>query len=137
MPARRQASPRGPSWCVGLFVIYKVVGALRLEHGETQLNNPISLEDLRRIEAVLASVIKELVANPDEVKITMETAGLDSHLLRVTVAASDMGRLVGKQGRTARALRIILGAMSTNLGSRVNLDIRDETLPHQPSSLES
>ncbi len=92
------------------------------------MSSSIAPEALKRIEIIFAAVIRELVAQPDQLGVSVETVGLETYLLRVTVAASDVGRIVGKQGRTARALRVILGAMSTTLGARVNLDIRHNDL---------
>ena len=86
----------------------------------------IAPDALKRIETAFASVIMELVSKPDELVVSVETIGIEAHVLRVTVAASDVGRLVGKQGRTARALRVLLAAASITLGARVNLDIQHE-----------
>ena len=56
-------------------------------------------------------VAKALVDNPDQVSIT-EIAGNQTSVLELKVAKEDLGKVIGKQGRTARAMRTILSAAS-------------------------
>ena len=63
-----------------------------------------------------------LVDDPDAVHIETYTDG-DSAVLRLHVAPNDIGKLIGKQGRTARSLRTILGAASMKFHQRFALDI--------------
>ena len=65
---------------------------------------------------------KALVDNPDEVSVTEkedETGGL----LELKVAAGDVGRLLGKQGRTARSIRTILAAAAQKANKKYTLEI--------------
>ncbi|MBA4358200.1 MAG: RNA-binding protein, partial [Desulfovibrio sp.] len=56
-------------------------------------------------------IAKSLVDNPDEVKVT-EIEGEQTVVLELKVAKEDLGKVIGKQGRTARAMRTLLGAAS-------------------------
>jgi uncharacterized protein len=67
-------------------------------------------------------IAKALVDNPEEVAIT-ETEGDQSTVLELKVAKSDLGKVIGKQGRTARAIRTVLSAASTKNKKRAVLEI--------------
>ncbi len=72
--------------------------------------------------ALIEHMAKSLVDKPDEVTVeTTEEAGGAAFKLRV--AAGDLGRVIGKQGRTARSLRTILTAAGTKAKKRYSLDI--------------
>ena len=63
-----------------------------------------------------------LVDEPDEVEIR-EVEGDRTTVLELTVAKDDLGKVIGKQGKTARALRTILNATATKLKKRAVLEI--------------
>ena len=65
---------------------------------------------------------KSLVDNPDAVVVT-EVEGEQTSVLELKVAKEDLGKVIGKQGRTARAMRTILGAASTKARKRSVLEI--------------
>jgi len=67
-------------------------------------------------------IAKVLVDNPDEVRVT-ELEGQQTSVIELRVAKEDLGKVIGKQGRTARAMRTILGAASTKLKKRSVLEI--------------
>ena len=69
-------------------------------------------------------VVKELVDNPDQVKINRieDDRGV---LLELTVAPDDLGRVIGRHGATAQSLRNILRALGVKNGARYNLKIVD------------
>ncbi|MBI2608404.1 MAG: KH domain-containing protein [Deltaproteobacteria bacterium] len=67
-------------------------------------------------------VAKALVDFPDKVEVT-EVVGEQTTVIELKVAKEDLGKVIGKQGRTARALRIILNATSTKLKKRSVLEI--------------
>jgi hypothetical protein len=69
-------------------------------------------------------VAKALVDEPDEVEVNM-IEGESSTILELKVAASDIGKVIGKHGRIAKAVRTILSAASTKTGKRVVLEILD------------
>ena len=80
------------------------------------------MEDTRAIADVTASLVRLMVDKPDMVHLEAisSAAGV---LYRISVAPDDVGRLIGKQGRTAHALRVILGAISMAAKQKINLDI--------------
>ena len=67
-------------------------------------------------------IAKVLVDNPDEVKVT-ELEGKQTSVVELRVAKEDLGKVIGKQGRTARAMRTILGAASAKMKKRSVLEI--------------
>lgn len=74
------------------------------------------------MEKLLEVMAKSLVDNPDEVKIAKEEKG-DMVVLSLTVAESDMGKVIGKSGRIAKALRQVLNAAAARENVKVVLDI--------------
>jgi predicted RNA-binding protein YlqC (UPF0109 family) len=72
--------------------------------------------------ALMKGIAMALVDRPDEVLITAIDGG-DRTTLRLEVAASDIGKVIGKQGRTARSLRTILSAAAMKHGHPFGLDI--------------
>ncbi len=67
-------------------------------------------------------MVKALVDYPDDVSVT-EIVGTQTSVLELSVAKDDLGKVIGKQGRTARALRTILSASSAKLNKRTVLEI--------------
>lgn len=67
-------------------------------------------------------IAKVLVDNPDEVSVT-ETEAEQAVILELRVAQSDLGKIIGKHGRTAKAIRSVLNAASTKRKTRVALEI--------------
>lgn len=67
-------------------------------------------------------IARALVDNPDQVKVT-EIEGEKTSVIELSVAKEDLGKVIGKQGRTARAIRTILTAASTKLKKRSVLEI--------------
>ncbi|MBW2334560.1 MAG: KH domain-containing protein [Deltaproteobacteria bacterium] len=67
-------------------------------------------------------IAKALVDNPDDVSVT-ELEGKQTSVIELRVAKEDLGKVIGKQGRTARAMRTILGAASSKVKKRSVLEI--------------
>ena len=67
-------------------------------------------------------IARALVDSPDEVEVN-EIAGAQTSVIELKVDKSDLGKVIGKQGRTARAMRTILTAASTKLRKRSVLEI--------------
>ncbi len=67
-------------------------------------------------------IAKALVDNPDEVDVS-EVEGTKTSVLELKVAKEDLGKVIGKQGRSARAMRTILSAASAKLRKRTVLEI--------------
>jgi len=77
------------------------------------------------MKELVEKIAKDLVDNPDKVQVS-ELAGEQTTVLELMVALEDVGKVIGKQGRTAQAIRIILGAAGMKLKKRVNLEILDK-----------
>ena len=71
---------------------------------------------------LVETIAKALVEHPDEVVVTEKTSGR-SILIELQVAPSDMGKVIGKQGRIAKAIRAVVKAASTKTDERVIVDI--------------
>lgn len=67
-------------------------------------------------------IAKALVENPDEVVVTQKKEGRDI-VIELHVAPSDMGKVIGKQGRIAKAIRSVVKAASTKDNTRVDVKI--------------
>jgi predicted RNA-binding protein YlqC (UPF0109 family) len=76
------------------------------------------------LKELIQTIAMELVDHPDEVVVT-EIAGDHNSLIELRVAKDDVGKVIGKEGRTAQSMRTILSAVSTKLGKRAHLDIVD------------
>ena len=74
------------------------------------------------MKELIAEIVKALVDQPDRVSVT-EIEGNQTTVLELRVAKSDLGKVIGKQGRTARSLRTILNATSAKHGKRTVLEI--------------
>ena len=71
---------------------------------------------------LISVIAKALVDFPDQVEIT-EVEGEKTTVLELRVAKEDLGKVIGKQGKTARAMRTILNANATKLKKRAVLEI--------------
>ena len=78
--------------------------------------DPMSLKDLVEFMA------KSLVDKPDEVEVN-EVIGEQTTVVELKVAKEDLGKVIGKQGRTARSIRTLLGAAGMKLNRRFTLEI--------------
>ena len=67
-------------------------------------------------------IAKSLVDDPSQVRVTEVIEG-PSTILELEVAQEDMGRVIGKNGRVANAMRTLVRVMASNEGKRANLDI--------------
>lgn len=77
------------------------------------------MDDLKEL---IEHMAKALVDKPDDVSVR-ETDGEKTTILELRVAQDDLGKVIGKQGRTARSMRTILNAAGTKLGKRCVLEI--------------
>lgn len=67
-------------------------------------------------------IAKSLVDKPEDVSVK-ETEGEKTTIVELRVAQEDLGKVIGKQGKTARAMRTILNAAGTKMGKRCVLEI--------------
>ena len=77
---------------------------------------------------LVAEIARALVDEPDAVVVEVQRHE-ESSVLKLRVAPSDIGKVIGKQGRTARSMRTILGAVSMKQHHRYTLDILEDQ-PH-------
>ena len=77
------------------------------------------------MKELITYIAKALVDNPDEVKVT-EIEGDQTSVLELKVAKEDLGKVIGKQGRTARAMRTLLSAASAKVRKRTVLEIVED-----------
>ena len=77
---------------------------------------------MAEIKELVESIAKALVDIPAEVSVT-EVLGEQVTVLELKVAPSDLGKVIGKQGRTARSIRTLLGAAGMKLNRRFTLEI--------------
>jgi predicted RNA-binding protein YlqC (UPF0109 family) len=76
------------------------------------------------VRELLAALARSLVEEPDLVRVT-ELEVKDGILLELEVAAEDRGKVIGKRGRTAEALRVLLGAVGERRGMACRMEILD------------
>ena len=78
---------------------------------------------MTNLEKTLTDLAKAIVDSPDEVKVTREE---DDRTITLTlsVAEDDMGMVIGRHGRIAKALRAVIKTASANTGKRVTVEIR-------------
>lgn len=74
------------------------------------------------LKHLIEQMAKALVDNPDKVRVS-EIEGEQTSVIELKVAKEDLGKVIGRQGRTARAMRTILSAASTKLNKRAVLEI--------------
>ncbi|MBC8287771.1 MAG: KH domain-containing protein [Nitrospinae bacterium] len=74
------------------------------------------------VKDLILMIAKSLVDKPDEVDL-QEVEGEKTTVLELRVAKEDLGKVIGKQGKTARAMRTILNATATKLKKRAVLEI--------------
>jgi len=75
------------------------------------------------MKELIELIAKSLVENPEAVSVTEEIDADGATLIKLAAATSDMGRIIGKQGRTAKAMRTLLNAKATRENKRASLQI--------------
>jgi predicted RNA-binding protein YlqC (UPF0109 family) len=81
--------------------------------------------DMLAVDELVREIARALVDEPNAVEV--ETVSREENtVLRLRVAPGDVGKVIGKQGRTARSVRTILGAVSMKVHHRYTLDILEE-----------
>jgi predicted RNA-binding protein YlqC (UPF0109 family) len=77
------------------------------------------------MKELIEFIAKALVENPEAVTVSQEEAEDGSILVKLAAAPEDMGRIIGKQGRTAKAMRTLLNAKATRESCRASLQIQE------------
>ena len=79
---------------------------------------------MAELKKTLSDIAKSIVDNPDAVIVTGDEEG-DDVSLTLSVASDDIGKVIGKQGRIAKAIRTLLSAVSVKTGKHAILEIID------------
>lgn len=74
------------------------------------------------MKELIKYIVQALVDHPEQVEVN-ETSGEQTLVIELKVAKDDLGKVIGKQGRTARAMRVLLAAASTRQKKRTVLEI--------------
>lgn len=75
------------------------------------------------MKELIELIAKSLVEHPEAVSVSEEIDADGATLIKLAAATSDMGRIIGKQGRTAKAMRTLLNAKATRENRRASLQI--------------
>ena len=94
---------------------------------------PAGEDPVKNMADLITEIAHALVDDPGSVSVEAIAEG-DSTVIRLRVAQSDVGKVIGKQGRTARSMRTILSAASMKLKHRFSLDIVEQGDPPPPRS---
>jgi predicted RNA-binding protein YlqC (UPF0109 family) len=83
---------------------------------------------MERVEQLIIYLARALVDHPDQVSLrTSEAEG--ARLFELKVAPQDVGKIIGRDGRTVGALRTLLGSAALKQGEKVRLEIQDDRRP--------
>ncbi len=97
--------------------------------GSAQEGRPATLDQIRKQSVVLKELLEflaqNLVTHPDAVEVT-EKQSDEQSTLHLRVDKEDLGRVIGKQGRTAKSLRTILNAAASRANRKVVLEIVED-----------
>ncbi|HET7846900.1 MAG TPA: KH domain-containing protein [Acidimicrobiia bacterium] len=77
------------------------------------------------VERVVTYVVKSIVEEPDEVSVTMVEQGPDEVIAEVRTAKADLGRVIGRRGRVAKAIRAAAGAAADEEGITADVEFVD------------
>lgn len=76
------------------------------------------------VKELIEFIASSLVDDPTQVRVSQEQHGIKTYV-KLRVAKDDMGRVIGKQGRVANAMRVLLNVAASRSGKQVYLDIED------------
>ncbi len=79
------------------------------------------------MKQLLETIIREMVDEPEKVEVN-EVSGQRSLILELTVAPGDLGKVIGRQGRNAQAIRTILKAAGGKKGVNCTLEINEDVI---------
>ena len=83
------------------------------------------LNEDRNMKEFVEYIVKNLVDHPDQVRIN-EVGGTHTLIIELGVEKSDIGKIIGKKGKTINAIRTLLMSVASRNGIRVNLEILEE-----------
>ncbi len=76
------------------------------------------------MEEMLKVLVKDIVDNPDAVSVTTRVED-KTNVLELRVDPADMGKVIGRQGKIAKAIRTLMKAYATKNGTKINVEIMD------------
>ena len=76
------------------------------------------------MEEMLRVLVEDLVSDPSQIEITSKKEGTIT-TLSLKVAQEDMGKVIGRQGKIAKAIRVLMKAYGAKIGEKINVDILD------------
>jgi uncharacterized protein len=90
--------------------------------------NPTPKKEARTMKEFVEYIVKNLVDHPDQVRIN-EIGGTHTLIIELGVEKSDIGKIIGKKGKTINAIRTLLMSVASRNGLRVNLEIIEDKQP--------
>jgi len=78
---------------------------------------------MSRLKTTLIDIASALVDNPDEISVVEIEKDNDNVILKLSVADGDMGKVIGRHGRIAKAIRVVMKAAANAEGKKVTVDI--------------
>jgi predicted RNA-binding protein YlqC (UPF0109 family) len=85
------------------------------------------------MKELIESIAKQLVNSPDQVRVEKKEDANKRELYLLYVTPKDRGKIIGRQGRTIKSIRVLIGAIAAKHGRNVNFDIYDEKKPEKKS----
>ena len=79
---------------------------------------------MQNLKDILADIARAIVDHPDDVVVLQEEKG-DEVVLSLNVHADDMGMVIGRHGRIAKAIRSVMKSAANGCGKKVNVEIKD------------
>jgi len=79
---------------------------------------------MSNLKELLTYIVKNLVDNPDEVNVTERDDETET-VFEIRVNSSDMGKVIGRQGRIAKEIRVLMRSVAQKQGKRISVDIVD------------
>jgi predicted RNA-binding protein YlqC (UPF0109 family) len=95
---------------------------MRQENGETSKGQAVEELAERSIKTLVEYIVQALVDNPEQI-IIAERTGRNTTIIELAVAKEDIGKVIGKEGRTINAIRTILNAAGASQKKRVVLEV--------------
>jgi predicted RNA-binding protein YlqC (UPF0109 family) len=101
-----------------------IIQVLEVEQRQKVMSDTIAggETDMDRLKELVGFIAKSLVDNPEMVEVR-DVAGEQTAVLELKVAPEDLGKIIGKQGKTAKAIRTILSAAAAKIKKRAVLEI--------------
>lgn len=95
---------------------------MRQQTGEISKGQAVEVLEERSIKTLVEYIVQALVDNPDQILIA-ERTGRNTTIIELAVAKEDIGKVIGKEGRTINAIRTILNAAGASQKKRVVLEV--------------